>query len=163
MTLSHPAIARRTALGLIALWGLGAWMGAGATGPAAALPAPELLDEALTRALRAGEPLIVMVSLPGCAYCHTVREHHLVHLRAQGAHIVQIDLRDRRVFRDIDGQTLTQDDWARQRKVRIAPTVLFLGPQGREVARRLVGASIPDFYGSYLEEQYRLAKKAVNA
>jgi hypothetical protein len=36
--------------------------------------------------------------------------------------------------------------------------VLFFGKGGSEVAQRLVGASIPDFYGAYLEERLRQAR-----
>jgi hypothetical protein len=43
----------------------------------------------------------------------------------------------------------------------LAPTVLFFGSQGREVAARLKGAYLPDFYGAYLDEQLAIARQAV--
>ena len=45
--------------------------------------------------------------------------------------------------------------------VKVLPTVLFFGKGGVEVAPRLVGASIPDFYGAYLDERLRVARAAV--
>lgn len=46
--------------------------------------------------------------------------------------------------------------------MKAAPTLLFLGADGREVAARLQGASIPDFYGAYLEERLQTARRELN-
>lgn len=134
-----------------------------APAPHLSLPTAVSLPAALGAALKAGEPLVVMVSLPGCPYCTMVREHHLVHLRARGGHVVQVDMRDRQLLTDFDGQSLTQDAWIRQRQVKLAPTVLFYGPAGKEVAKRLDGAYLPDFYAAYFDEQYQSARQAVGA
>ena len=61
-------------------------------------------------------------------------------------------------LRDVAGVLSTQDQVIRAWKVTVAPTLLFIGPGGREVAPRLVGASIPDFYGGYLDERLRVAR-----
>jgi hypothetical protein len=39
---------------------------------------------------------------------------------------------------------------AREWKARFAPTVLFLDAQGREIAERLVGVTLIEFYDQYL-------------
>ena len=49
-------------------------------------------------------------------------------------------------------------DQARAWKARFAPTVLFLGPNGQELAERLVGVAVPDFYGEYLEARLTEAR-----
>jgi hypothetical protein len=36
--------------------------------------------------------------------------------------------------------------------------VLFFGPQGQELAERLVGVAVPDFYGEYLEARLTEAR-----
>jgi hypothetical protein len=133
------------------------------TAPSLTLPKTTSLPDSLTQALRVREPLVVMVSLPGCPFCTIVREHHLVHLRSQGGQVVQIDMRDHTPLLDFDGQALTQDAWIRQRRIKLAPTVLFFGPGGQEVAKRLDGAYLPDFYAAYFDEQYRVARLAVSA
>ena len=125
------------------------------------LPATESLAASLDHALRAKQPLVVMVSLHGCAFCKVVRENYLQPLRASGLHVVQVDMRDHRALVDFDGQSLTQDSWVRKQGIKIAPTVLFFGAQGREVATRLTGAYLPDFYGAYLDEQLMLARRVV--
>jgi hypothetical protein len=125
------------------------------------LPKAVSLAAALQAALKSREPLVVMVSLPGCPYCTIVREHHLVHLRARGGHVVQVDMADHQLLSDFDSQSLTHDAWIRRRQIKLAPTVLFFGPSGKEVAKRLDGAYLPDFYAAYFDEQYQAARQAV--
>jgi len=125
------------------------------------LPVTDSLPNALAIALQAKQPLVVMVSLQGCPFCKVVRENYLHPLRDTGLHIVQIDMRDSRAIVDFDGSTSTQDAWVRKYGIKLAPTVLFFGAQGREVAMRLKGAYLPDFYGAYLDEQLVVARKAV--
>ncbi len=147
------------------LQGLAVWMaGLGSLEVAAApvtLPGTESLAASLDQALRVKQPLVVMVSLHGCAFCKVVRENYLQPLRASGLQVVQVDMRDHRGLLDFDGQSLTQDSWVRKQGIKIAPTVLFFGAQGREVATRLTGAYLPDFYGAYLDEQLALARRVV--
>ena len=115
----------------------------------------------LEQALQAKQPLVVMVSLHGCPFCKVVRENYLHPLRASGLQVVQVDMRDPRALTDFDGTLLTQDAWVKKQGIKLAPTVLFYGAQGREVASRLKGAYLPDFYGAYLDEQLMQARKAV--
>lgn len=125
------------------------------------LPGTQDLPESLAQALRVKQPLVVMVSLQGCAFCKVVRENYLQPLRASGLQVVQVDMRDHRALTDFDGTLLTQDSWVRKQGVKIAPSVLFFGAQGREVATRLTGAYLPDFYGAYLDEQLAIARRVV--
>ena len=59
------------------------------------------------------------------------------------------------------GVVRTHDAQVRAWGVRMAPTVLFFGRGGIEVAERLVGAGMPDFYGAYLEERLTTARNAL--
>jgi hypothetical protein len=70
-------------------------------------------------------------------------------------------MRNPRVLVDFDGSSLTQDAWVKKQNIKLAPTVMFFGAQGREVASRLKGAYLPDFYGAYLDDQLAAARKAV--
>lgn len=137
------------------------WVGAGHAA-AQALPVPASLPEALARALQKGSPLLVMVSLNGCPFCKTARENYLVPLQGQsGLSIVQIDMRNQQMVQDFGGVSQTQDQLIRSWGIKIAPTVLFFGRGGVEVAERLVGGYIPDFYGAYLDDRLRAARAAV--
>ncbi|TNF62211.1 MAG: hypothetical protein EP306_04095 [Burkholderiales bacterium] len=117
-----------------------------------ALPTTVSLREAGRAAARRGEPLVVMTTLDGCPYCDLVRQY-LVPLSDAGAiQAFQIDIRDRQSrLEDFQGRPSTPAEQASLYKARFAPTVLFLGPDGKELAERLVGMAVPDLYGGYLE------------
>lgn len=131
-----------------------------AAGPHAALPTPASLPEAAQGARRRGEPLVVMTTLEGCPYCDVVRNHHLLPmLRNDAVVAVQIDVRDnRRNLRGFDGQLTSPADQASAWKARFTPTVLFFDDRGLEIAERLVGVAVPDFYGAYLEDRLEAAR-----
>jgi len=132
-------------------------------GGAGRLPLARSLADELQAALRLRAPLVVMVSLDGCVFCGVVRDHHLLPLLAQGGQpIVQVDMRRETPVVDLAGQRRTHDQLVRAWGVKAAPTLLFLGPDGREIAPRLQGASIPDFYGAYLEERLQTARRELN-
>ena len=75
--------------------------------------------------------------------------------------IVQVDMRSVQAVRDFDGRMVTHDALVQRWRVSIAPTLLFLGPGGREVAERMEGAYQPDFYGPYLEDRIEKAQSAI--
>ena len=125
------------------------------------LPEVTSLSDSLNSALAHKQPLVVMVSLHGCAFCKVVRESYLYPLQQAGLPVVQINMRDSKIMTDLEGVQMTQDAWVRKQGIKVAPTVLFLGPQGREVAERLNGAYLPDFYNSYLEDHLAIARRAV--
>jgi len=153
-------LSRRQALQGLALCAAGLGSIAAIAAPVT-LPSTESLAASLEQALRVKQPLVVMVSLHGCAFCKVVRENYLQPLRASGLQVVQIDMRDNRALVDFDSTALTHDAWVRKQGIKLAPTVLFFGALGREVATRLKGAYLPDFYGAYLDDQLALARRVV--
>jgi hypothetical protein len=157
MTAGHDTIRRRLVAGAARLVALAAAPRARATD--VQLPAPASLADALAAALARSQPLVVLASLHGCPFCRIVRESYLMPEVAAGLPVVQIDFRDRRVVRDFDGVPRTHDALIRSWKVGVAPTVLFFGPDAREVAERLSGGE-SDFYAAYLEERIRKARAA---
>ena len=130
---------------------------------AATLPSSRSLPHELSLSLRRGRPLLVMASLEGCPFCRRVRDHHLAPLLAEtGQPVVQVDMAGAAALTGFDGQATTHDQQLRAWKVTVAPTVLFFGRGGHEVAERLVGASIPDYYGAYLEQRLQAALKRLS-
>lgn len=130
----------------------------------ATLPTTVSLFDELAQALTMNSPLLVMVSLEGCPFCKIVRENYLGPMHAQqGLPVVQIDMRNRQAIKDFKGVTTTQDGLIRSWGIKVAPTVLFFGRGGVEVAERLVGGYIPDFYGAYLDERLRVARASLRA
>ena len=125
------------------------------------LPLSVSLPDELAQALAGRQPLVVMVSLHRCPWCEEVRNNYLAPMRAQERlPVVQVDMLSPRQTRDLQGAPTTHEALVRAWDVKVAPTVLFLGPQGKEVADRLVGGS-PDFYSAYLDRRLALAREAV--
>ncbi len=130
--------------------------------PVSVLPSARALSDELALALRQGRPLVVMVSLDGCPFCRIARQSHLLPMHRQGWEIVQVDMRSPQAVRDFDGKMLTHDALVQRWRVSVAPTLLFIGPGGKEVAERMEGAYQPDFYGPYLEDRLDKARTAIH-
>ena len=127
-----------------------------------ALPPAYAFPQHLAAALARGLPLTVMVSLPGCPFCKVVRDSHLAPLlREQTVAVVQVDMGSTLPLLGAQGQAGTHDEQVRRWGVKVAPTLLFFGRQGNEVAERLVGALLPDFYGAYLTQRLETARKSL--
>lgn len=125
------------------------------------LPASLSLSDELQLALNKGKPLLLMVSLDGCVYCQAVRQSHLGPLRETGGlSVVQLNMRSRQPTRNFDGSAVTHDERIRAWGIRLAPTLLFIGRDGVEVAERLQGYSA-DFYSAYLAERLALAQTRI--
>lgn len=140
---------------------LGALSSRAQSGAASSLPAAQSLPDALARAIQNKQPLIVMVSLEGCVFCRQARQSHLSPMHKAGTVIVQVDMRSSQPVLDFAGKLTTHDQLTRQWKVSITPTLLFFGANGKEVADRMEGAYLPDFYGPYLEERMVQGRRAL--
>ncbi|MEO6972498.1 MAG: thioredoxin fold domain-containing protein [Rhodoferax sp.] len=135
-----------------------------AAAPVALLAAARSLPLELEQALQKGNPLVVMVSLDGCPFCHTVRQNYLAPLvREQGLGVVQVDMQSSQPLKDFQGAVTTHARMIQSWRIKIAPTVLFFGRGGTEVVERLTGASLPDFYGAYLDDRLQQARTSLRS
>ena len=128
-----------------------------------ALPVPTSLVQAAQAAKAKGEPLVVLISLPGCVYCELVRRSYLLPARSDsGLQAWQLNVSDSTTrLIGFDGKPTTAAQQAQAWKATFTPTVLFIGSQGQELAERLVGIAVPDFYGAYLEQRLATARRAL--
>lgn len=130
-----------------------------------ALPIPASLSQAAGQAAVRGEPMVLLISLPGCPYCELVRRNYLLPARKEsGLQAWQLNVADTSTpLLGFDGRPTSAAAQTKAWKATFTPTVLFLGPRGETLAEPLVGAAIPDFYGAYLDERLVLARRAVVA
>ena len=157
-----PLLVRGPSRRLLLAAGL-AGLAGGTRALATDLPLASSMEQHLAVALRQRSPLLVLVSLPGCPFCKVARESHLAPMvRDEGLPIVQVDMLSKQPLRDFKGNGTTHEQQIQLWGVRLAPTVLFFGLDGAEVAERLVGGYLPDFYGTYLEQRLLVARKAVS-
>lgn len=129
------------------------------------LPLAGDLRAEAAQAARSGTPLIVIYSRQDCKYCEAVKRDYLKPLAARHP--------DRLLIRQInqDGETLALTDFkgsvstharvAAGEKVKLVPVVAFYGPEGRQLAAPIVGARLPDFYQSYLEDAIEQSARAL--
>ncbi|MEY5028129.1 MAG: hypothetical protein RLZ63_444 [Pseudomonadota bacterium] len=142
---------------------VGGMLGVGVahSAPDAPLPTSTSLARELAQARQRHEPLVVMVSLPNCPFCRISRQSHLNPMWKAGMPIVQVDMRSDAMTEDFDGKPVTHDQMARRWQIKVAPTLLFIGAGGKEVAERMQGTYLPDFYGPYLQERLQQARQGL--
>ena len=129
-----------------------------------ALPVPTSLKEAGYLAGRRQEPVVLLVSLPGCPYCELVRRNYLIPMRAEGLQAWQFDVTDsKNAVGDFQGQASSGAKLAKRFAATFTPTVLFFSGQGTELADRLVGVASADFYGGYLDDAITRARAALGS
>ena len=117
-------------------------------------------------ARKAGVPMLVLYSLPGCPYCEAIRRSHLTPLAAEvppKAIIRQIDLQSVAALRGFDGKPTTHAEFVRARGIKFAPVVSFFGSDGQPISESLVGTMLPDFYGAYLADALSVATAKVRS
>ena len=151
-------------LGLLA--GLLAFSAAGGLAAGTDLPAAQNLRADADKAARAGGPLIVVYSRKDCKYCETVKRDYLKPLTANPRYrdkvvIRQINQDSDAPLIDFRGDATTHARFASSEKIKLVPVVAFYGPQGKHLAEPIVGARLPDFYPSYLEESVEKSSLAI--
>lgn len=101
-----------------------------------------------------GQPLLVLYSQAGCTWCEEARRYIVPMSSAP-------ETRDSAVFRQVDidsdarltdfaGMVSSHRSFAQAGKVRLTPTVIIYGPDGKAIGEPIVGMRLPDFYGQYL-------------
>ena len=143
-----------------------------ACSPVASLDASELLPAAdlraeTARSERAGGPLIVIYSRRDCKFCETVKRDYLQPLAANPRYRDRVLIRqinqdgDDQPLADFKGTASTHARVAAAEKIKLVPVVAFYGPDGRKLAEPIVGARLPDFYQSYLEDAIEQSRRAL--
>lgn len=135
---------------------------------AASLPAPVNLQRDAAAAEREGKPLVILFSLPGCSFCHVVRQNYLApllrgHPAGQRPVIREIDMTGIRSFIGFTGKPTTEQQLARDLQIRFAPTVVFLDGNGRALTEPIMGGDTSGMYGGYLDNAFANAAKKLSA
>lgn len=133
-----------------------------ACAPAAALdasgvPSARDLNADSAAAARAGLPLVVIFSRDDCKFCTAIKRDYLQPMARQPRNGKRLLVREIRQDSDaaltgFDGKTTSHAGFARSEKIKLVPVVAFYGPDGRQLAAPIVGARLPDFYQSYLDD-----------
>lgn len=76
---------------------------------------------------------------------------------------MQLEMRKAVPVLGFQGETTTHEGLARALNIKVAPTVVFMGANGVELADRIPGVPLLDFYGAYLDERVAHAARQLRA
>ncbi len=110
------------------------------------------------QARRDGKSILLLVSLEDCPWCERLKEEVLNPMLKSGEYdhwliIAETSMEAGWELRDFDGTEVDASVWAGNRRIFTSPTLLFLGPDGKERAKRMLGYNSADLFPYYLEEQ----------
>ena len=106
-------------------------------------------------------PWVVMVTQPGCSFCTRLESEILQPLRASGefqerVRFTTVDIGVAAPLIDFDGSKTTTVQFANRYQGYGTPTLLFLSPDGEELAPPKFGVpDLIDFYAFEVEETIR--------
>lgn len=113
-----------------------------------------------------GKPLVLLFSLPDCAFCTEVRRNYLTPLIrdlpvAQRPVVREVVIASDRTLLDFDGAAITQRAFAARYKANVAPTVIMMDAEGKSLAEPIIGAGMAGFYGAFLDRAIEQAEHAL--
>lgn len=143
-----------------------AGMSIGAHATDLALQKPSDLRQEAQLIRTENQPLILFFSLPKCEYCKVVRENYLRPLLNGGVTdarplIREIDITSNAPLKGFGGEPLTEAQFAKSYKVKVAPTVIMVDAAGTPLADRLVGSDMAGFYGAYFDNALAKSRESI--
>ena len=106
---------------------------------------------------------LALFSQRDCAFCNEVRGHNLKPImatRPRRIMVAEFELMGTRRVATWTGRSLTEAAFARKRKAKFAPTVMFLGTAGAELAPPIIGLS-REYVSAHLDQRIQISSKAV--
>ena len=112
-------------------------------------------------------PIVVFISQHGCEFCELLRENVLFPMMRSGkmqevAIIRELSLDECFFTLDFDGNMISGMKFADRYGSAVTPTLLFLGADGDELARKRVGISNIEYYGFYLGQSLEEATARIS-
>ncbi len=123
-------------------------------------------DGRLARSL--GVPLLVVFSAEHCGYCELLEAEILRPMILSGEYddrvvIRKVMLDEGSELRDFDGRQVETDALMVRYDISVTPTMLFLGPDGRELVPRIVGINTPELFGGRVDAAIEAAAERLRA
>jgi hypothetical protein len=102
-------------------------------------------------------PILLVVTQEHCPFCHRIKEEILRPMLISGEYerkvlIQELLIDPGETLRDFRGRQRTAREFADGYKVWVTPTLLYLGPDGRELRPRILGVNTLEMYGYYVDE-----------
>jgi len=104
-----------------------------------------------------GVAILLMVSQEHCGYCVRLKEEVLQPMEISGDYVDKVLIRELLIDPwedaiDFDGERKKSALISDRYRVWVTPTLLYLGPDGRELTPRMLGVQTIEMYGYYVDE-----------
>ena len=133
----------------------------------ALLPAVDDVQALAAQSARAGIPIIVLFTTPGCPFCQEARQNYLAprlaeqQRRSKPEYLLrEVDITSRRPVGTIDGRALTEAQLADRYGIHFAPVLMAFDSRWRPLGEPLVGLDRAGFYESYVERLISAARQS---
>ena len=130
-----------------------------------------LIDDlaALGRAARRRRlPIVLLVSTSDCSYCARLKDEVLNPMMKSREYddralLGELMLDSDQPLRGFRGESVQRDGLASRLDTRVTPTLLFLAPDGAELAPRIVGVNTVELFGFYVDRAIEAARDRLGA
>ena len=108
-------------------------------------------------------PIVLLVSRSDCSYCMVIKDEVLNPMMKSGEYdhhalIGELMLDAAEPLRWFDGEQGIRDKLASRFAADVTPTLLFLGPDGTELAPRIRGINTVELFGFYVDRAIGTAR-----
>ena len=108
-------------------------------------------------------PIVLLVSRSDCSYCMVIKDEVLNPMMKSGEYddhalIGELMLDAAVPLRWFDGEQGVRDALASRFAADVTPTLLFLGPDGAELAPRIRGINTVELFGFYVDRAIGTAR-----
>lgn len=107
-------------------------------------------------------PILLVFAGEHCTYCEKLEEDFLKPMLRSGEYEDKVLIRKVYIdgfetIRNFEGNKVDAQAFADRYQVFVTPTVVFIDGDGSQLAKKRVGLTTPDFYGSYLDQSINTA------
>jgi len=113
-------------------------------------------------------PILLLVSKPGCPYCTQIKNEVLNPMLISTEYIDQVIIRElvlnpADTIIGFDGTATKISDIANKYAIKVTPTLLFLGPNGEELEKRIIGINTVELFSYYVAQAIEKATNKLNS
>ena len=113
-------------------------------------------------------PILLLFTAEYCPYCDEVKASVFSLISTDPAYRDRMLLREVRIDTNLylvgfGGVVTSHRSFSENRGIRIVPTLEFLDGAGKQIRQPLVGVSIPDYYGAYVDNGIEQAIRNLRA
>lgn len=112
--------------------------------------------------IQSNRPILLLMSQEDCPYCMLIKQEVLNPMIISGDYDNKVIIREFVIdlhaeVRSFNGKGMDASDIADGYKVKNTPTLLFLGPDGEELTKRITGINTLEMFSFYLDKAIDIA------